>query len=65
MYKALKKMKEDNKEGVFLFPSLPDKVIDKIAAISEDMAVVESKVDGKVRQLVTHPNNICVVHKKG
>lgn len=64
MYKALKEIKENDRVGDFLFPSLPSKIKGKISYLSEDMAVIESENEGQMYQYIAHPNNICIVQKK-
>ncbi len=64
MYEALKDIKENDRVGDFLFPSLPSKIKGKVSFLSEEMVVVDSGVDGEVYQYITHPNNVCIVQKK-
>ena len=64
MFDALKDMKENDRVGDFLFPSLPSKIKGKISFLSEELAVVDSEVDGALYQYITHPNNVCIVQKK-
>jgi hypothetical protein len=64
MYEQLKEVKDNDRVGDFLFPSLPNKVKGKIISLAEDMVVVESNIDGDNFQFITHPNNICIVQKK-
>lgn len=64
MFTALKEMKENDRVGDFLFPSLPSKIKGKVTFLSQEMVVVDSKADGEVFQFVTHPNNVCIVQKK-
>jgi len=64
MIKALKEIKENDRDGDFLFPSLPNKIKGKVSFLSEEMVVVESTVDGELFQFITHPNNVCIVQKK-
>ena len=64
MFDALKDMKENDRVGDFLFPSLPSKIKGKISFLLEKLAVVDSEVDGEVYQYITHPNNVCIVQIK-
>lgn len=64
MFEALKKLMDSNKQGDFLFPSVPNKVKGKVSKLNQDMAVIESVVNGETFEFITHPNNICVVQKK-
>lgn len=64
MFKALKDMKDNNRAGDFLFPSLPSKVRGNVSYLSEKMVVIDSEVAGDVYQYITHPDNICIVQKK-
>ena len=64
MFKSLKEMKENDRIGDFLFPSLPSKIKGKISFLSKEMVVVESVLDGEPYQYITHPNNVCIVQKK-
>jgi hypothetical protein len=64
MFEALKDIKENDRVGDFLFPSLPSKIKGKVSFLSEEMVVVDSEVDGEVYQYITHPNNVCIVQKK-
>ena len=64
MFKALQDIKENDRVGDFLFPSLPSKIKGKISFLSEKMVVVDSEIDGQIYQYITHPNNVCIVQKK-
>lgn len=64
MFEALQDIKENDRIGDFLFPSLPSKIKGKISFLSKEMVVVDSEVDGEVYQYITHPNNVCIVQKK-
>lgn len=64
MFETLKDMKENNRAGDFLFPSLPSKVRGNVSYLSEEMVVVDSEIAGEVYQYITHPNNVCIVQKK-
>ena len=64
MFNALKDMKDNNRPGDFLFPSLPSKVRGEVSHLSKDMVVIDSEVAGIVYQYITHPNNICIVQEK-
>jgi hypothetical protein len=64
MFEALQDIKENDRIGDFLFPSLPSKIKGKVSFLSEEMVVVDSEVDGEVFQYITHPNNVCIVQKK-
>ena len=64
MFESLKDIKENDRIGDFLFPSLPSKIKGKISFLSEEMVVVESGDDGEIYQYITHPNNVCIVQKK-
>jgi len=64
MFNALKEIKDNDRVGDFLFPSMPEKVKGKVSHLSQDMVVIDSELDGEVYQYVTHPNNIVVVQKK-
>ena len=64
MFEALKKLMDSNKQGDFLFPSLPKKIKGKVSKLSQDMAVIESVMNEETFEFITHPNNICVVQKK-
>ena len=64
MFEALQDIKENDRIGDFLFPSLPSKIKGKVSFLSEEMVVVDSEVDGEVYQYITHPNNVCIVQKK-
>ena len=64
MFDALKDMKENDRVGDFLFPSLPSMIKGKISFLLEKLAVVDSEVDGEVYQYITHPNNVCIVQIK-
>jgi hypothetical protein len=64
MFEALQDIKENDRIGDFLFPSLPSKIKGKVSFLSKEMVVVDSEVDGEVYQYITHPNNVCIVQKK-
>ncbi len=64
MFKILQEMKQNDRTGDFLFPSLPEKVKGKVSFLSQDMVVVDSEVGGEVYQYITHPNNVCIVQLK-
>lgn len=64
MFEALKEIKENDRVGDFLYPSLPSKIKGKVTFLSQDMVVVESSIDGELYQFITHPNNACIVQKK-
>ncbi len=64
MYKALKDIKDNNRVGDFLFPSLPSKIKGTVGHLAEDMVVIESENSGQSYQYIAHPNNICIVQKK-
>ena len=64
MFNALQDIKENDRVGDFLFPSLPSKIKGKISFLSEKMVVVDSEIDGQIYQYITHPNNVCIVQKK-
>lgn len=64
MLAALKEIKENDRVGDFLFPSLPSKIKGKVSFLSKEMVVVDSEIDGELYQYITHPNNICIVQKK-
>jgi len=64
MFEALKDIKENDRVGDFLFPSLPSKIKGKISFLSKELSVIDSEVDGEVYQYITHPNNVCIVQKK-
>ena len=64
MFETLKDIKENDRVGDFLFPSLPSKIKGKVSFLSEEMVVVDSEVDGEVYQYITHPNNVCIVQKR-
>ncbi len=64
MFDTLKDIKDDDKVGDFLFPSLPSPVKGKVGHLSEKMVVIESEVGSEVFQYITHPDNIFIVQKK-
>lgn len=64
MFAALNEIKENDRVGDFLFPSLPSKIKGKVSFLSVEMVVVDSEIDGEVYQYITHPNNVCIVQKK-
>ena len=64
MFETLKDIKENDRVGDFLFPSLPSKIKGKVSFLSEEIVVVDSQVDEEVYQYITHPNNVCIVQKK-
>ena len=64
MFEALQDIKENDRIGDFLFPSLPSKIKGKVSFLSKEMVMVDSEVDGEVYQYITHPNNVCIVQKK-
>lgn len=64
MFEALQDIKDNNRIGDFLFPSLPSKIKGKVSFLSKDMVVVDSDVGGEVYQYITHPNNVCIVQRK-
>ena len=64
MFEVLKDMKENNREGDFLFPSLQQTIKGKVSYLSKEMVVIDSEVAGNVYQYITDPDNICIVQKK-
>jgi len=64
MFDTLQDIKNNNRTGDFLFPSLPKKIKGKVSFLSKDMVVIDSDVDSEVYQYITHPNNVCIVQRK-
>ena len=64
MFAILKDIMVNDRVADFLFPSLPSKIKGKVSYLSEEMVVVESKIDGEQFQFITHPNNVYIVQKK-
>ena len=44
MFQALKDIKENDRVGDFLFPSLPMKIKGKVGHLSKEMVMIESEV---------------------
>ncbi|MHC4759424.1 MAG: hypothetical protein ACYTE8_12275 [Planctomycetota bacterium] len=64
MYDTLKKIKDNDKIGDYLFPSLGAVIQGKIVSLSDDMVVVSSKLNDETFEYATHPNNIVLVQRK-
>ena len=64
MFKNLQAMKDNDKIGDFLFPSLPKKIKGRVSFLSKEAVWIESKVGTQVYQYITHPNNVCIVQRK-